>query len=105
MVSRKSGAVARRTARTAGCRMAGASRHTPSGRPRERAGDVDIGAAVYRLPARLPRRTLRHEPAAAGPLPDPRQSGGIAGTDLRAAGPAGRQRPRWLAVGDDAAAL
>ena len=73
---------------------------------RGRAGGADRGAAVHRLSARLPRRALRHEPAAARPLPDAGQSRGLAGADLCAARCAGRRhRARRLAVGDDGAAL
>ena len=67
---------------------------------------LTVGRAVHRLSARLPRRALRHEPAAARPLPDARRSRGLAGADLRAARRAGRrQRAGGLAVGDDGAAL
>jgi predicted YcjX-like family ATPase len=41
-----------------------------------------IGEAVHRLSSRLPRRAVRHEPVAARPLPDARQSCGLAGADL-----------------------
>jgi predicted YcjX-like family ATPase len=55
---------------------------TSTPRPRERAGGADIGQAVHRLSSRLPRRAVRHEPVAARPLPDARQSCGLAGADL-----------------------
>ena len=41
---------------------------------RGRAGDAHRREAVHRLSARLPRRALCHEPAAARPLPDAGQS-------------------------------
>ena len=74
--------------------------------PRGRTGRADRGAAVHRLSARLPRRTFRHEPAAARPLPDAGQPRGLAGADLCAARSAGgRHRAGGIAVGDDGAAL
>ena len=77
----------------------------PKAREDEQAA-LTAARAVHRLSARLPRRALRHEPAAARPLPDAGRSRRLAGADLRAARRAGgRHRARRLAVGDDAAAL
>ena len=59
-------------------------RLTPESREDEQAA-LHGGKAVHRLSARLPRRTLCHEPAAARPLPDAGQSRGLAGADLCAA--------------------
>ena len=72
------------------------SRHLGRGSPGRRTGGADSRAAVHRLSARLPRRTLRHEPAAARPLPDAGQSRRLAGADLCAArlSASMAQRPR-----------
>ena len=71
-----------------------------------RTGGADRGKTVHRLPESLPRRTLRHEPVAARPLPAARQRRRLAGADVRAARcAAGWRSAVRLALGDDAAAL
>ncbi len=60
---------------------------------------------LHRISARLPRRALRAQPAAARPFPDAGRACGFAGAHLRAARPAGGIAAVRLAPGDDAAAL
>ena len=82
---RKPWLVAGAPARAARGAMARASGDAERRRPRGRAGGAGRRAAVHRIFARLPRRTLRHEPASARPLPDAGQPRGLAGADLCAA--------------------
>src|ERR1700733_16174471 len=106
MVEREPGAVARQRPRRAGVELARLFVRPERARPRRRTGRARLHKALHGLFARLPRRTLCHEPAAAGPLPDAGQSGGLAGADLCAARRApGWQPSRWIAVGNDAKTL
>ena len=77
-------------------RVARAARDARRASARGRAGHADRRKTVYRIFARLPRRALCDEPAAARPLPDAGQSCRLAGADLCAARRAGRRdrRPR-----------
>ena len=94
VVGGKPGAVARRAAAAACRRMARASGDALAGREGGRTGGAHRGKAVHGLPESLPRRALRHEPAAARPLPAARQRRRLAGADLRAARRAAGRRGR-----------
>src|SRR5277367_57837 len=82
MVHRESRAVARGPARKARGAMARATFNVESRRSCRRAGGAGLGAAVHRISARLPRRALCDEPAAAGAFSDAGQSRGFTGADL-----------------------
>ena len=74
--SAESLALSRRARARSWRRLACASCDAERRRPRGRTGGAGRGKTVHRLSARLPRRTLRHEPVAARPLPDAGQLAG-----------------------------
>ena len=83
--SRKSRAVTRDAACASCGGLAQAACDTRPTRKGRRAGDAPVGETVHGLSARLPRRALCHEPAAARPFPDAGRSRRLAGADFLAA--------------------